>query len=82
MIDDQRPVMKTLALDLPTFGFVVATRAMLGVGIGLLLSGQLSAERRRAAGLTLIAIGAATTVPAIAAVLRARNRQRFDTTAA
>jgi len=82
MIDDQRRVMKTLALDLPTFGFVVATRAMLGVGIGLLLSEQLSAERRRAAGLTLIVIGAATTVPAIAAVLRARNRQRVDTAAA
>jgi hypothetical protein len=64
--------MKTLALDFPTFGFVVATRAMLGVGIGLLLSDRLSAEHRRAAGLTLVAIGAATTVPAIAAVLRAR----------
>ena len=45
--------MKALALNLPTFGFVVATRAMLGVGIGLLLSGRLSAERRRVAGLTL-----------------------------
>jgi hypothetical protein len=66
--------MKTLALNLPTFGFVVATRAMLGVGIGLLLSGRLSAERRRAVGLTLISIGAVTTVPAVAAVLRARNR--------
>jgi hypothetical protein len=66
--------MKPLALNLPTFGFVVATRAMLGVGIGLLLSGRLSAERRRAVGLTLISIGAMTTVPAVAAVLRARNR--------
>jgi hypothetical protein len=74
--------MKTLALNLPTFGFVVATRAMLGVGIGLLVSGRLSAERRRAAGLTLVAIGAVTTVPAIAAVLRARNRQKLDTAAA
>ena len=75
---NQRPVMKTLALDLPTFGFVVATRAMLGVGIGLLLSERLSAKRRRAAGLTLLTIGAATTVPAIAAVLRARKRSRLD----
>jgi hypothetical protein len=74
--------MKTLALNLPTFGFVVATRAMLGVGIGLLLSLRLSAERRRAIGLTLVAIGAATTVPAIAAVLRARDQQKVDTAVA
>ena len=70
--------MKTLALNLPTFGFVVATRAMLGVGIGLLLSERLTAERRRTVGLTLVTIGAATTVPAIAAVLRARNQQKLD----
>jgi hypothetical protein len=74
--------MKTLALNLPTFGFVVATRAMLGVGIGLLLSLRLPAERRRAIGLTLVAIGAATTVPAIAAVLRARDQQKVDTAVA
>jgi hypothetical protein len=74
--------MKTFALDLPTFGFVVATRAMLGVGIGLLLSERLPAERRRAIGLTLVTIGAATTVPAISAVLRARERRRLDTAVA
>ena len=74
--------MKTLVLNLPTFGFVVATRAMLGVGIGLLLSERLPDERRRALGLTLVGIGAATTVPAIAAVLRGRHRQRLDTAAA
>jgi hypothetical protein len=71
--------MRTLALNLPTFGFVVATRAMLGVGIGLLLSERLPAERRRALGLTLVGIGAATTVPAIAAILRARNQPTLET---
>jgi hypothetical protein len=74
--------MRTLALNLPTLGFVVATRAMLGVGIGLLLSERLPAERRRAVGLTLVAIGAATTVPALAAVRRAGHRPALDTTAA
>ena len=74
--------MKTLTLDLPTFGFVVATRAMLGVGIGLLLSDRLPAERRRAVGLTLITIGVVTTVPAIAAVLRSRDRQKLGTAVA
>jgi hypothetical protein len=67
--------MKRLTLSMPTLGFVVVTRAMLGVGIGLLLSDRLPAERRRALGLTLVGLGAVTTVPAIAAVLRARNQQ-------
>jgi hypothetical protein len=62
-----------LTLNLPTFGFVVATRAMLGVGIGLLLSERLPDERRRAVAFTLIAVGAVTTVPAIMAVLGGRE---------
>ena len=40
--------MKTMTLDAPVFAFVVATRAALAGGIGLLLSERLSAERRRA----------------------------------
>jgi hypothetical protein len=56
--------MKKVMLSLPTFGFVVATRAALGVGIGLLLSSRMSAERRRRVGLILASIGAATTIPA------------------
>ena len=69
--------MKTLALNLPTLVFVVATRAMLGVGVGLLLSSRLPAERRRAVGLALVTLGVATTVPAIAAIRRARRRQEL-----
>jgi hypothetical protein len=64
--------MTNLVLNLPTFGFVVATRAALGVGIGLLLSERLPAERRRAVGLTLVALGAATTIPAVMAVRRGK----------
>ena len=30
--------MKKLMLNLPTLGFVVATRAMIGAGVGLLVS--------------------------------------------
>jgi hypothetical protein len=66
--------MKTLDLNLPTFGFVVATRAALGVGIGLLVSGKLDDARRRKVGLTLVGLGAATTVPAAIAVVRAAKR--------
>lgn len=65
--------MNNLVLNFPTFGFVVATRAALGVGIGLLLSDRLPAERRRTLGLTLVAIGAATTLPAAVAVIRGRR---------
>jgi len=56
--------MRTITLPLPVFGFVVATRAALAAGLGLLLADKLSAERRRTVGLTLVALGAVTTVPA------------------
>jgi hypothetical protein len=62
--------MKRLDLNLPTFGFVVATRAALGVGIGLLLADRLPAERRRTVAMSLIALGATTTIPALLAVRR------------
>ena len=66
--------MKTLTLNLPTLGFVVATRAALGVGIGLLLSNRLPEDRRRRAGLALVGLGAATTIPAVIAIVRSRRR--------
>jgi len=73
--------MNNLVLNFPTFGFVVATRALLGVGIGLLLADRIPADRRRALGATLVAIGAATTIPAAIAVTRGRRRSpEFDET--
>ncbi len=57
--------MKTLELRLPVFGSIVATRAALGFGAGLLLSSKMSARKRKALGLTLVALGAATTIPAV-----------------
>ena len=69
--------MKHILLNLPTFGFIVTTRAALGVGIGLLVSERLPAPRRRAIGATLIAIGAATTIPAVMFVIRSlRGKQK------
>ena len=65
--------MNKLALSVPTFGFVVGTRMALAVGIGLLLSSRLTESQRRAVGLTLVAIGAATTIPAAMAVFRSRS---------
>ncbi|HKB09433.1 MAG TPA: hypothetical protein VKD69_02225 [Vicinamibacterales bacterium] len=68
--------MKELVLDVPTFAFVVATRAALGVGIGLLMAGRLSSDRRRRVGGALVAMGAATTIPAAIAVARRARRRR------
>jgi hypothetical protein len=60
--------MNKLVLSLPTLAFVVGTRGALGVGIGLLLSGKMTESQRRAVGVTLVAIGVATTIPAAMAV--------------
>ena len=73
--------MKELVLDLPTFAFVVSTRAALGLGIGLLIAERIPADRRRAVGSALVAMGAATTIPAAMAVfqnVRRRGRRRPD----
>ena len=68
--------MKHLVLNPPTFAFIVGTRVALGVGIGLLLSERLPAERRRTIGTALLAVGAATTVPAAISVLRGLRRSQ------
>jgi hypothetical protein len=65
--------MNKLVLSVPTFGFVVGTRVALAVGVGLLLSSRLTESQRRAVGLTLVAIGAATTIPAAMAVVRSQR---------
>jgi hypothetical protein len=66
--------MKTVVLSMPMFAFVVGTRVALGAGIGLLLSKKIPESRRRAVGLTLVSIGAATTIPAAIAVFRGHKR--------
>jgi len=68
--------MNHVLLRLPTLGFIVGTRAALGVGIGLLVSKWLPTQRRQAVGATLVAIGAATTVPAAMSVIRSVRRSR------
>jgi hypothetical protein len=68
--------MKKVELTLPEFLFVVGTRAMLGTGIGLLLSERLRRRRRRHVGLTLLAAGAAATVPSALFVFGRRPKVR------
>lgn len=66
--------MNTLVLSMPTLAFVVWTRAALGVGIGLLLAGTMTRSQRRAVGVALVALGAATTIPAAMAVFHSQRR--------
>jgi len=42
---------------------IAGTRVALGMGIGLLLSERFNKDQRKAAGLALLAVGAATTIP-------------------
>jgi hypothetical protein len=68
--------MRTITLPLPMLGFVVATRAALAAGLGLLFSDRLSAPRRRAVGFALIGIGVTTTVPLARWILHRNRRPR------
>ena len=68
--------MTTITLNLPTFGFIVSTRAALGVGIGLLVSERLPVRRRRAIGAALVAVGAVTTVIAARSVFGSVRRPK------
>jgi hypothetical protein len=55
---------KRIDLSLPEFGFIVATRAALGAGIGLLAAGKLRSRDRHRLGAVLLAVGVLTTIPA------------------
>jgi EamA domain-containing membrane protein RarD len=61
--------MKKHVVTVPEVGLIAMTRAMLGAGIGLLVSEKLTPEHRRAIGWTLVAIGVVTTVPLAMEVL-------------
>ena len=62
---------KMLKLTPSKLAFVVATRAALGVGIGLLASSKLPSRARRIVGLGLVGLGAITTVPALRTIAAA-----------
>jgi hypothetical protein len=74
---------KDLRLSIPQFAFVVATRAALGAGIGLLASARLPTRTRKRVGATLLTIGAATTLPALWFVFgRRKDEGEYTPTAA
>ena len=62
--------MKHVPLTIPEIGLIAGTRAAGGAGLALLLGDHLNAERRRALGWTLLAVGIITTVPLVADVFK------------
>jgi hypothetical protein len=64
-------------ISAPEIALIGGTRVALGMGIGLLLSGRLSRDQRKAAGLALTMVGALTTIPlAVQVINRSRNTEK------
>jgi 4-amino-4-deoxy-L-arabinose transferase-like glycosyltransferase len=61
-------------VTIPEIGLIAMTRGLLGAGIGLLIADRLTDDQRRAIGWTLVGVGALTTVPLAAIVLRSKER--------
>ena len=67
--------MKTFKVSVPEAALVAGTRAIAGVGLGLLLGNHLIAHERRRLGWALFAVGALSTIPlAMRIVPRIRRR--------
>jgi len=64
--------MKTRGLTIPEIVLIGGTRVALGAGIGFLLSGRLNKDQRNAAGWSLFAVGALSSIPIVLGVLGKR----------
>jgi hypothetical protein len=54
---------KVKSVTVPELALIAATRGVIGFGAGLLMSGKIKRERRKALGWTLFLSGLATTIP-------------------
>ena len=61
-------------LTVPEIVLIAGTRVALGIGIGLLISGRLSDDQRRGAGLALALVGALTTIPLAIGIIGQRSK--------
>jgi len=68
--------MKRREVTLGEIGLIAVTRAMLGAGVGLLLSEKFTTEQRRAVGWTLVLVGAVTTIPLLMTVASREDESR------
>jgi hypothetical protein len=64
--------MKPKTLTVPELILLAGTRVALGAGIGLLLSGRLNRDQRKAAGWALFAVGGLSSIPLAMEVLGRR----------
>ena len=64
--------MKEIRVSAPELALVAGTRAILGIGVGLLVSDRLSRNQRKAAGWAMFLVGALTTIPLAFQVFGAR----------
>ena len=64
----------TFTLTPPLLGFIVGTRAALAFGLGLLVANRIPEPQRRQLALSLIGVGAATTIPAARALFSKRRQ--------
>jgi len=55
--------MRRTTLTLPLLALIAATRGLLGVGLGLLLSTRIAKNRRVVVGAALAGVGALSTIP-------------------
>ena len=69
--------MKELVLNPPLLMFVVGTRAAMAFGVGLLASERIPERVRRPLGLSLVALGVATTIPAAMKVFASSRRRVY-----
>ena len=70
--------MKERNLTVPEIAQIAGTRAILGVGIGLILADKLTEDQRKGIGWTLLAVGLLSTIP-IAANLLGKKAQEKET---
>ena len=60
---------KERKVTIPELMLIGGTRVALGLGIGLLIKDKLNKDQRQAAGLALLIVGVATTLPLAIEVL-------------
>jgi len=64
-------------LSTPEIAMIAGTRVALGMGIGLLLSGRLSRDQCKGAGVALAFVGAITTIPlAVQVITSGRHAEK------
>ena len=61
--------MKETRFTYPEVGLIGGTRALFGLGLGLLMGSRLSDSQRKTAGWTLLLVGAASALPLVLTVL-------------